>query len=610
MNCRVRSVVPLEDVPCLHQCPEFADSICFFEKLCEEEMADEAVHTSGHAAADVEAPMMEDLFGEDAPAYAGVVDPGVALAPQAPAAAAAAGVSEAMTLQDVFGDVSDDDADVVIGQPSSAASNGTSAESSSAQARPPGWRMSFGGSGATSAGASQATSELHLPALPAVAVDRVQSVRLPKIVTVASDAYDPDAYDEQAETAALTAADKLAARDSVIRWRARPGAAATASGAGAGADAGSSSSSAAGAADGAADPGSGAGAASGGVESNARVVEWSDGSLTLHIGRQVFALSTQRGGEALQAFARVTAVQGSSSTTSGSGGKRGADAAAAAAAGSAASAPSGPRETVLVGRQLVSSRLLVRSIGGAGGGGTSVSSALLVGAGVGAAAGSAAGGAAGAGAGAGSRPARVALQQVNLLADPEREKAARIRAEEEAARALENQKRAGEAAARKAGRRFGGAGGMDEDYDYAAAGAGAGRAAGGDEAELGLGEGEEEETSLKALKARASGRGRGRGRGRGGAGAGRGGRAAASGSSDEGSASEDSDDDAAPKRRAKKPVPKKARKAAASSDDEDSASESGSDSSDSDDSDSSSGSGSSSDGSGSSESDSSSGSDE
>jgi hypothetical protein len=102
---------------------------------------------------------------------------------------------------------------------------------------------------------------------------RVSVVRLPKIVTVATEPFDEATYDGDAEARALAAIGKPVAQDAAIRWRRVP-----------------------------AEEGGGGGADSGGgggdvpLQSNAKIVEWSNGSLTLHIGEEVFSLYTKSAG--------------------------------------------------------------------------------------------------------------------------------------------------------------------------------------------------------------------------------------------------------------------------------------------------------------------------
>jgi RNA polymerase-associated protein LEO1 len=91
----------------------------------------------------------------------------------------------------------------------------------------------------------------------------VALVRLPRVVTVARQAFDAEAYDERAEDEWLASIDKDAARESVVRFRLKRDA------------------------DGAPETD-----AQGRPrrEGNSRVVEWADGSLTLHVGAECFSL--------------------------------------------------------------------------------------------------------------------------------------------------------------------------------------------------------------------------------------------------------------------------------------------------------------------------------
>lgn len=202
--------------------------------------------------------------------------------------AAQAGV----TIADIFGD----DADDVVVEPS----------------HDPGH--------AVEASSGESDTQLWLPNLPPLPKGgRVHTLRLPKIISVALDAYEPATYSEAAELAALRAAGKTTAIDAMIRYRIKRDAAGRVV------------------------------TDEFGVpvrESNAQIVEWSDGSLTLKVGKEVVALAPQRtGGEHTTLFARVTSHQ-PDAVASGSGTKRSRD------------------ETVLEAQSLVSHRLLVRGLDG------------------------------------------------------------------------------------------------------------------------------------------------------------------------------------------------------------------------------------------------------
>ena len=89
-------------------------------------------------------------------------------------------------------------------------------------------------------------------------------VRLPRVVTVARQAFDPETFDAAEEDRWLASIDKAAAREAVVRFRHRR------------------------------DPESGEPVldteGKPQRESNSRVVQWSDGSLTLHVGSETFSL--------------------------------------------------------------------------------------------------------------------------------------------------------------------------------------------------------------------------------------------------------------------------------------------------------------------------------
>jgi RNA polymerase-associated protein LEO1 len=164
---------------------------------------------------------------------------------------------------------------------------------------------------------AQGRQVLRLPHLPRPpAGDDVMVLRLPKFVRPSQRSYDPKTFNEREEEEEAT----------FIRHRVEEGQDGTASRA-----------------------------------SNSRIVEWSDGSLTLHVGeKEVFQL---RGGHALGASAAASTSSSSSSAVAASGGADGGGKALAEntlfvfARGSALGDGGSRGETVLSGRSSVRVRL-------------------------------------------------------------------------------------------------------------------------------------------------------------------------------------------------------------------------------------------------------------
>jgi RNA polymerase-associated protein LEO1 len=140
---------------------------------------------------------------------------------------------------------------------------------------------------------SASSSALHLPRYPRLmtSVDgktsRVAVVRLPRVVTIAPQAFEPETFNEQVEDAWLKSIDKSGAGDAVIRFRLKRE-----------------------------EDGSVAVDEQGRPirESNSKIIEWNDGSLTLHVGNECFSLrqaaaaASSAGGECDYIYSRVVSV--------------------------------------------------------------------------------------------------------------------------------------------------------------------------------------------------------------------------------------------------------------------------------------------------------------
>ena len=240
---------------------------------------------------------------------------------------------------------------------------------------------------------------LHLSTLLRPAPDaRISSLRLPKLVATAPDAFDASSYNEEREDAALAAVGRLAAREALIRFRLKRDAQGVV------------------VTDAEGRPTR---------ESNAQVVEWSDGSLTLRIGEEVFALNTAGTGarDHSTLFARAIAAAPASTGS-------------AARSGARASTTTSRRETVLEAQAPLTDRLLLRGLVGV----TSTAPASAL-----AARSTAAGGAISGG-------KRRKLVQIAVTEDPETARQRRIKADEDAARQLGAQRRRGDEALRAAQR--------------------------------------------------------------------------------------------------------------------------------------------------------------
>jgi Leo1-like protein len=431
----------------------------------------------------------EDLFGDDEEAD------------QAPITASSSGQPGVL---DLFGEDSEEEKAMAAAKEREAAKTSTAASVPQpvpvAPAQPVN-RINI--LGRKSVGKAVPTTEISLPPLPEPApvadgsagIDRIQTVRLPKTITTVTAGtvvagggekvvvprlgglYQPDNYDEDEEKVALRQADKIGAAESIIRWRLK----------------------ADGEADGAEDQtmdGPFRDVKPSTLESNARIVEWSDGSLTLHIGTASYSLHAQRNhhhskgkgaagssGEGVQeqVFVKTTGLLPLTG------------AAAAQQGGNATK-----KETLLQGRHLISSRLAVRALDG-----RSIGMGSEIGQAIEAAAAASSSSSSSSAAAPLVAPvvSRATLAQVNLFSNPEVEKEKRIREEEELARKLEQQKRKGEIAMRGEGRRGGGRGNKG-DSGFAGSSAGA---AYDDEGAANLDSDEEEEegneVSLKKLKA-------------------------------------------------------------------------------------------------------------
>jgi len=296
---------------------------------------------------------------------------------------------------------------------------------------------------------------LHLPSLPRLSdpsLAQVTLVRMPRIVGTAPAAFDRSTYDESAENAYLKSMDRSSASETLVRFRFKRDAA------------GAVLTDAEGRPE---------------RESNARVVEWQDGSLTLHVGKEVFSL---------RPAAREHAAEGSEAGA-------GAGAGAGRAPGAAPLAPytgeqhfvyarvqslppeagpgsGGRRETVLEAQAIVAGRYVVGGLAGS----TVVAQSVLE-----------------ARASRSRATKRQRVTQIAVEEDLEEQKNRRIKNEDEMTREAAVSKRKADLARDKDRRRGGGVG-----FDLSA---------GGDDWD---GEGEGNTFSLKAIKRSAkSGKGKG-----------------------------------------------------------------------------------------------------
>lgn len=313
-------------------------------------------------------------------------------------------------------------------------------------------------------------SALHLPELPKPAKgSRVHSVRLPRIVSMARGPFEEDTYDEAAEDAELEASGKRAAREALIRWRFKRDALGIVE----------------------RDPITSAPLR----ESNSHVVQWADGSLTMHVGKEVFALvPAPADSDHSLLFARVTSAPPASSPTGSR--KR--------------SAGDRERETVLQAQAPISHRVTLRALAGTGAAELNILETRLgeavsgeaAGAGAGAGASSSSSAAAAAG-GATGRPAAGGprgIRQVNLVQDPEAGRQARIAESESMASQIAAQRRKADVLLRAAQR--GGSGGAFYARSSAFGDDDGGAGATLDEDDVDLGGGGS--TSLAAIKKKAA----------------------------------------------------------------------------------------------------------
>lgn len=341
---------------------------------------------------------MDDLFGDDLEDEG---DDANVIAADGGAGAGAIEPGQGTTLQDIFG--SDDlDVDAAVEEPQQQ-STATSKRAVDAHGK----------------------ANLHLPAIPRLSSghSKVALVRLPRVVAVAPQTYDASTYSESDETAWLKGIDKTAARESVIRYRLKRDAI--------------------------------------GVtvvdsdghpvrESNTRVVEWADGSLTLHVGKEAFSLR--------RATRQPTPAQAGQQEASGAPSAAAEDGFVFARVTSAPPHEGGRKETVLEAHAAVSQRLVAGALAGT----SIISSSVLE-----------------------TRAARsraikrARVQQIALSLDPEIEKQKRIKQEEEAGRIAAMQRRKADEARRKAqergslyGSAYGGAAGASYGVDDDEVGAG------------------------------------------------------------------------------------------------------------------------------------------
>jgi len=176
---------------------------------------------------------------------------------------------------------------------------------------------------------SSSSSALHLPEYPRLLTNvdgktsRVAVVRLPRVVTIAPHVFDHETYNEDIEESWLKSIDKSGAGDAVIRFRLKK----NEDGTQAEDDTGKPL-----------------------RESNSKIIEWNDGSLTLHVGNDVFRLrqaasvGSIAGGECDYIYSRVVSVPPAVSVES--------------------QAP--PRETVLAAQAPVAWRLTAGALSNSG----------------------------------------------------------------------------------------------------------------------------------------------------------------------------------------------------------------------------------------------------
>jgi RNA polymerase-associated protein LEO1 len=268
----------------------------------------------------------------------------------------------------------------------------------------------------------RSVSNLCIPIYPRVSKsdEVLTTIRLPKIVATSKHLFDADKFDEEEEKQELAEVGKLAnSREARMMHRKVVD-----------------------------------GDGSERVETNTKIIEWSDGSRTLHIGSEVFSLQSVQGGatggaassaaasksENVQLYTRATSMSTSRGHGSGEAG-----------AGDAATTTT---TTVLEANGVVSDRYLLRALKSV----VSTTAVLDIRAGV-----VSTGGKASAGAKKQAGASARKIQQVTLLVDPEVDRQNRIKIEMEAARVKEMQKRGEEKALRDAARSAG-ARGVSDGY--------------------------------------------------------------------------------------------------------------------------------------------------
>ena len=275
-------------------------------------------------------------------------------------------------------------------------------------------------------------SVLYLPAFPRLASvsapsspssttastmenKKVSLVRLPRIVGVAPSMYNHETYNEATEDEYLVKVDKTTAKEALIRYRLKTIQT-------------SNSSTTQYVVDSHGRPQR---------ESNSRVVEWSDGSLTLHVGTEVFSLRRAN---------KASDKNDASGTTSGDYNYIYSLVTSANSDVTSPNNTKSTKETILESQAVVSTRLVAGAIAGSGLINQSVLEARA----------------------ARSRAVkRSRVTQISLTEDPEIEKQRRIKQEEELQRMRIMQKRKAEEVQRKSGGNYDkelyGTGGDDDD---------------------------------------------------------------------------------------------------------------------------------------------------
>ena len=231
---------------------------------------------------------MHDLFGEESDGDDDAMD------------------TQQLTTEGLFGDADDDD------EAGDVAATAATASASGGGASPVGSASSRASSSSTSHAAALLLPRVPRPpfTLGSDAKHHIDVLRLPKTISVSNRAYNPATYDEAAEDAGLAVGGRLGAREALLRFRFKRDAAGHLVKDAAGLPV---------------------------RESNAQFVQWDDGSITLHVGREVFAAaSAPAEGDRSTLFARVTATTGKAAR----------------------------RETVLEAQGPIASRMLLRTLDG------------------------------------------------------------------------------------------------------------------------------------------------------------------------------------------------------------------------------------------------------